>query len=129
MTRSGISMLFLAGLATAWSGSATRGYAQAIQHQITLPAGETWCDDSMINGLLMQINSVRAKRGESPLVMDTLGMKDAELRVVQAIDYVVNTPPNTPGYNPHSGSANTAASIGYNDIGENLAWDSTDPAF
>ena len=41
--------------------SASVSYAQAIVHQITLPSGESWCDDSMINGLLSEINLLRSR--------------------------------------------------------------------
>jgi hypothetical protein len=33
--------------------------ADAITHQITLPSGQSWCDDGMIVGLFNQINTFR----------------------------------------------------------------------
>ncbi len=100
----------------------------SLAHQTVLPAGMAWCDDAMINGLFTQINAFRTQNGVSPLAMDDLGMKDAELRAVQFAQYMVTNPPGSPGFNPHQGWDTTAASIGYKIIGENLAYASTDPA-
>jgi uncharacterized protein YkwD/chitodextrinase len=99
-----------------------------IVHQITLTNGQTWCDDSMINGLFDQVNALRSQAGVPVLTMSTLGMKDAEIRATQFATYMMNTPPG-PGFNPHDGWDTTAASLGYNIVGENLAYISTDPAY
>ena len=100
-----------------------------ITHQITLANGQTWCDDSMINGLFTQVNALRTKAGVAPLNMSTLGMKDAEIRASQFATYMRTTQPGSPGFNPHTGYDTTAASLGYNIVSENLAYISTDPAY
>ena len=98
-------------------------YAQgAIVHQITLPSGESWCDDASINAMFTYVNVLRAQNGLPPLAMDSLGMKDAEIRDTQLIDYLNTNPPGSPGFNPHQGYDTTAASLGYNLVSENLAW-------
>jgi uncharacterized protein YkwD/chitodextrinase len=101
----------------------------AIQHQISLPAGMSWCGDPMINGLFSQINIFRSQNGVAPLSLSTLGMKDAELRAAQFATYMSTANPSLPGFNPHQGFDTTAASLGYNLVGENLAYLSTDPAY
>jgi uncharacterized protein YkwD len=100
-----------------------------ITHQITLPTGATWCADTIINGLFDQINTYRAQNGVPALLMDTLGMKDAEMRAVQFAAYMATHQPNSPGFNPHTGYDTTAASIGYSIISENLAYMTSDPAY
>ena len=102
---------------------------QTISHQIALPAGVSWCDDGMINGLFSQINTFRTSNGVPALGMDQLGMKDAEMRAVQFSAYMAANSPSTPGFNPHQGSDTTAASLGYNWIGENLAYITSDPNY
>ena len=105
-------------------------YAQGpIVHQISLPAGENWCDDGMINGLFSQVNGLRATMGLPALAMDSVGMHDAEIRATQVIAYFAANSPNTPGFNPHQGYDTTAASLGYNLISENLAWITSDPVY
>src|SRR5579884_1697131 len=104
-------------------------YAQTITHQITLPAASTWCSDTLINGMFSAVNAYRAQAGMPPLLMDTLGMKDAELRVIAFANYMQTASPGTPGFNPHQGWDTTAASIGYKVAGENLAWMSSDPNY
>ena len=101
--------------------------AGPIVHQIPLPSGMAWCDDSMINGLFTQINTFRAQNGAPALTLAALGMLDAELRATQFASYMVTNPPGSPGFNPHQGYDTTAASIGYNLVSENLAYISNDP--
>ncbi len=103
--------------------------AQSIVHQISLPSGMAWCDDSMINGLLSNINSFRIKQGVPALAESTLGMKDAEMRAVQLGIYMANNPPSEPGWDPHTGYDTTAAGLGYDLVSENLAWATTDPVY
>lgn len=100
-----------------------------IVHQIALPAGMTWCDDTTINGLFSQINIYRSQNAVAALQMDTLGMKDAELRATQFAAYMQTNPPGSPGFNPHQGYDTTAASLGYNIISENLAYMTSDPSY
>src|SRR5947209_20217242 len=90
------------------------GHAQAITHQITLPSGATWCEDSLINDLFAQINLFRSQNGAPALVMDRLGMKDAEIRATQFAQYMVTNRPGSPGFNPHQDFDTLAASLGYN---------------
>ena len=103
--------------------------AGSITHQISLPAGDSWCDDSMINGLFDQINAYRSAYGRPPLRMDSLGMKDAEIRATQFSAYMATNPPGSPGFNPHQGYDTTAASLGYNIVSENLAYMTTSPGY
>lgn len=103
--------------------------AQTIVHQITLPAGVTWCDDSMINGLFSDINSFRVGQGVPALAENSLGMKDAEMRAVQLSIYMATNPPNEPGWDPHTGYDTTAAGLGYDLVSENLAWVASDPSY
>jgi uncharacterized protein YkwD len=103
--------------------------AQSINHQIALPSNLSWCDDTQINGLLTEINNVRAQRSLPALRMDAVGMKVAELRAVQFIDYMNTHTQGTPGFNPHEGYDTTAASQGYDLISENLAYSSNGPAY
>lgn len=107
--------------------TASAGLGQSISHQISLPAGQSWCSDSMINGVFSQINALRVQQGRSTLRMDTLGMKDAEIRAGQFITYM-NTHNVGVGFNPHEGYDTTAASLGYPIISENLAYSISDPA-
>lgn len=100
--------------------------AQNISHQITLPEGVSWCEDSMINGLFSAINVYRSEQGVPALAMNTLGMKDAEMRAVQLSAYMATVPPTSPNWNPHQGYDTTAASLGYSLVSENLAWATTD---
>jgi uncharacterized protein YkwD len=60
-----------------------RPTAGGITHQVTLPPGENWCIDSLIDALFAQINAYRAQNGVPALQMDTLGMKNADRRAVQ----------------------------------------------
>jgi len=103
--------------------------AGSITHQISLPAGDSWCDDSMINGLFDQINAYRSAYGRPPLRMDSLGMKDAEIRATQFSAYMATNPPGSPGFNPHQGYDTTAPSLGYNIVSENLAYMTTSPGY
>ena len=103
--------------------------AQSLTHQISLPAGMTWCGDGQITGLLTQVNAYRAENGRPALQVDSLGMKDAELRATQFAAYMATHTPNTPGFNPHEGYDTTAASLGYNIVSENLAYMTSDPAY
>ncbi len=89
----------------------------------------TWCADGAITGLLAQINLYRAQNGIAPLQMNTLGMKDAEIRATQFAAYMATHSPGMPGFNPHEGYDTTAASLGYNVISENLAYMTSDPAY
>jgi uncharacterized protein YkwD len=89
----------------------------------------TWCDDTTINGLFSQINTYRSQNGVAALQMDTLGMKDAEIRATQFAAYMQSNPPGSPGFNPHQGYDTTAASLGYNIISENLAYMTSDPSY
>ena len=109
--------------------SASVSYAQAIVHQITLPSGESWCDDSMINGLLSEINLLRSQDSVPAIQMNTLGMLDAEERAVQFAAYMAVNTPSTPGFDPHTGYNTTAASLGYNLYSEDLAYMTTSPAY
>lgn len=101
----------------------------AIVHQISLPTGMTWCDDSMINGLFSQINAFRSQKGVSTLGVSTLGMKDAELRAAQFAQYMATANPSDPNFDPHQGWDTTAAGLGYNVVSENLAFITSDPAY
>src|SRR5579884_24283 len=121
MTNVRFPALFLMTLTAVAVATAVPAGAQAIQHQIILPAGDNWCSDSMIDGLYNGINAYRAQHGEGPLAMNSLGMKDAEMRATQLITYMANYQPGTP-FNPHTGWDTTAAGIGYDVVGENLAW-------
>ncbi len=103
--------------------------AQSINHQITLPAGVSWCDDSMINGMFGAINAYRSQNGVPALAMNALGMEDAEMRAVQLSAYMATVPPTSPTWNPHQGYDTTAASLGYALISENLAWGSADYSY
>ena len=100
-----------------------------ITHQITLPSGMSWCSDTMINGLLTQVNAYRAQDDVAALSMSQLGMKDAEIRATQFATYMATATPGAPGFNPHQGWDTTAASLGYNIISENLAYMTIDPAY
>ncbi|HXS96498.1 MAG TPA: PA14 domain-containing protein [Candidatus Limnocylindrales bacterium] len=101
----------------------------AITHQIALPSGMSWCSDTMINGLLTQVNAYRAQNGVAALSVSQVGMKDAEIRATQFASYMSTTSPGTPGFNPHQGWDTTAASLGYNIVSENLAYMTIDPAY
>jgi len=103
--------------------------AQAIVHQITLPSNASWCQDSMINGLFTQVNTFRSQNNVPALVMDTVGMKDAEVRATQFAAYMATNSVSEPGFNPHQGYDTTAASLGYQIISENLAYMTSDPAY
>ena len=70
--------------------------ASPINHQISLPAGMSWCDDGMINGLFTQVNILRSQNGVAALSMNTLGMKDAEIRATQFASYITTRPPAHP---------------------------------
>ena len=100
-----------------------------ITHQISLPGEQSWCDDTMINGLFAQINTFRSQNGVPSLAMSTLGMKDAEMRASQFATYMLTTAPGSAGFNPHQGYDTTAAGLGYNIVSENLAYASSDPAY
>jgi uncharacterized protein YkwD len=102
---------------------------QAITHQVALPSGSSYCDDGMINSLFSQINLFRTQSGAPALGMDNLGMKDAELRAVQFMQYMATAIPGSVGFNPHQGYDTTAASIGYDLISENLAYLTSDPIY
>jgi len=117
-----ISLFFVLAVQTA------RAQASGpIVHVVTLPSTMTWCDDSMINGLFNEINTYRSQNGAAPLSMVALGIEDADLRVIQVANYLATTSSSSPTFDPHIGYDTTAASIGYNIIGENLAWISQDP--
>jgi len=83
----------------------------------------------MIIGLFNQINSFRAQHGVASLSMDPLGTKDAEIRATQFSAYMATHLPNSPGFDPHQGYDTTAASLGYQIIGENLAFVTPDPNY
>ena len=100
-----------------------------ITHIITLPAGMTWCDDTVINGVFSQINALRSQNGVAALNAPTLGQQDAETRATQFAVYMQTHLPTDPGFNPHTGYDTTAASLGYNILGEDLAYLNTDPAY
>src|SRR5579863_1358782 len=99
--------------------------AQTITHQVPLPAGQSWCPDSIINGISATLNNLRVQKGIPVLANDPLGQKDADLRAIQFSQYMQTNPPGSPGFNPHTGYDTTAASIGYQLIDENLAWQTT----
>src|SRR5215831_6588830 len=103
--------------------------ADTITHQITLPPGQSWCDDGMIVGLFNQINTFRTQNGVPALKMDALGMKDAEIRATQFIANMAANPPGSPGFNPQLGYDTTTAALGYPLISENLAYIASDPAY
>ncbi|MCU1232338.1 MAG: Allergen V5/Tpx family protein [Candidatus Solibacter sp.] len=103
--------------------------ANPITHQITLPAGMSWCGDDMINGLFTQVNAFRAQNGAAALGSSTLGMKDAEMRAMQFAIYMQTHSPGSPGFDPHQGYDTTAASLGYNLVSENLAYMTIDPVY
>lgn len=107
--------------------SARLATAQAIVHQVALPAGASWCSDSSINGLFTNINTYRAQNSVPALLMDTLGMKDAETRAIQFAAYMQANSPTEAGFNPHQGYDTTVASLGYYLISENLAYEAIDP--
>jgi uncharacterized protein YkwD/chitodextrinase len=113
-----LALLAAGVLITPQSGRA----ADPITHQISLGSGQTWCSDAMIYELFDQINLFRTQNGVPALKMDTLGMKDAEMRAVQFIAYMETHDQGTPGFNPHEGYDTTAASLGYNIISENLSY-------
>src|SRR4051794_36279800 len=77
--------------------------AQSIVHQVPLTGNQSWCADGTINGMLAQINALRAVNGASALTFDTLGMKDAETRVTQYAAYLAANSPSSPGFNPSQG--------------------------
>lgn len=83
----------------------------------------------MINSLFDQINAFRSQNGVPVLSMTALGMKDAEMRASQFAAYMQTANPTTPGFNPHQGYDTTAASLGYDIVGENLAFITTDPGY
>jgi hypothetical protein len=87
-----------------------------IAQQITLTAGQNWCDDSLIHGLSNEINGLRSQRGSPALKMDALGMKLAEVRATEFIAYMSAHAPNSPGFNPHTGWDTTASRLGYDAI-------------
>lgn len=103
--------------------------AQAITHQINLPSGMSWCDDTMINGLAATINAFRGQQSLPQLSIDQIGMKDAEERAVQFAQYMAVNSPSSPGFNPHTGYDTTAASLGYNLVTEDLAYITSDPNY
>ena len=112
------------------SGLFQAAFAQGtIVHQISLPTGMTWCDDSMINDLLNQVNTYRAENNVAALAMNSLGMKDAEIRATQFATYMATNQPGEPGFNPHQGYDTTAASLGYNLVSENLAYLTSSAAY
>src|SRR5947209_2123120 len=95
--------LFLAALA---GGPAA---AQSIVHQVALSGSQAWCADGTINGMLAQINNLRAANGAAALNFDTLGMKDAETRVTQYAAYLAANSPFSASFNPYQGYDTTAA--------------------
>jgi uncharacterized protein YkwD len=116
--------LLLCMVLVCWGAS-----AQTITHQISLPQGTSWCSDQMIDGLLFYINSLRNDRGLSPLVMDPTGMRVAETRAVQFSAYMAAHLPGSPGFDPHQGWDQTATSLGYNIVSENLAYLTSQPGY
>src|SRR5450759_507878 len=124
-TAVGVPVLALA-LLLSCSPSSVAG--TPIIHQITLPFGATWCSDTDINELLRQVNIFRASNGYGSLSIDTLGMKDAELRVVQFSQYMQQVPLPSP-LDPHQGWDTTAAGIGYHVVQENLAYITSSPLY
>ena len=119
----GIFAALLIAVPTAIFGQST------ITHEIALPIGSSWCDDSMILDLFSQINAFRAQQGVPALRTTPLGMKDADMRAVQFSQYMATHTPGSPGFNPHEGYDTTAASLGYQIISENLAYMTTSPAY
>jgi uncharacterized protein YkwD/chitodextrinase len=103
--------------------------AQTIIHQVTAPAGTSWCEDALINGLFAQINQDRAQNNVPALSMDPLGMKDADLRAIQFAAYMFTNPPGTLGFNPHQGYDTTAANLGYSIVSEDLAYQNLTPSY
>src|SRR5579863_802693 len=94
------------------SGNAV--YGQTIIHQVAAPAGQAWCDASIIDGIFNTLNAFRVKNGVPALTLDPLGMEDADLRAIQFSQYMAVHAVGSPGFNPHQGYDTTAASIGYN---------------
>ena len=89
----------------------------------------TWCDRGMINGLATTINAYRSQNGKPALSLDSLGMKDAEIRTTQFAAYMTSNPPGSPGFNPHQGYDTTAAGLGYDIVSENRAYMTSDPNY
>ena len=96
------------------------GYPQSITHQVSLPSGVSWCDDTMINGLLTKINAFRSLNAVPALTMDSLGMKKAEVKAVEFATYVAASHPSELKF--------SAASSGDPIVNENLAY-TTDPSY
>ncbi|MGD1094739.1 MAG: CAP domain-containing protein [Bryobacteraceae bacterium] len=109
--------------------SSSAVYGQTIVHQVPAHAGQTWCDASIIDGIFNTLNAFRVSKGVPALTLDPLGMEDADLRAIQFSQYMQTNPPGSAGFNPHTGYDTTAASIGYHLIGENLAYETTDPNY
>src|ERR1019366_6301013 len=108
---------------------ATISSAQTITHQVSLPAGQSWCEDSIINGLASTLNGFRVQHGVPALAMNSLGIRDADLRAIQFSQYMQTHTLGSPGFNPHTGYDTTAASIGYPLISENLSYQDMDPNY
>src|SRR5580693_5720197 len=69
-----------------FSGSAV--YGQTIVHQVPAPAGQSWCDASIIDGIFNTLNAFRVSKGVPALTLDPLGMEDADLRAIQFSQYM-----------------------------------------
>src|SRR4051794_12797376 len=77
--------------------------AQTLEHQISLPAGASWCDDTAVLALFNNINQVRTTNNVKLLTLDRTGLKVAETRALQFSDYMATHPPGSVGFNPHEG--------------------------
>src|SRR4051794_23860844 len=103
--------------------------AQTIVHQISLPAGVSWCDDSSTLSLLTTINQFRAEHGMPALQTNNLATAVAETRAVDVSAYIQAHSQSEPGFNPHTNFYDTIARFGYNAVAENLAYFTGSPTY
>ena|SRR5689334_3149084 len=107
-------------------------YSQAqttIAHQISLPAGVSWCDDSATLALFNTINKFRGEHGLPALQTNTLATAVAETRAVDVSAYLQSHSPGEAGFNPHQNFYDTIGRFGYNAVGENLAYFTGDTTY
>src|ERR1700680_4409406 len=74
------------------------GSAQTITHQVSLPAGQSWCPDSVANGIASTLNNFRIQHGLPALTMTPLGIEDADLRAIQFSQYMQTHGVGSPGF-------------------------------
>lgn len=98
-------------------------------HEISVPSGMSWCEDSLIQSMFDQINAFRENNTLPALVQSQLAQQYVDLRAIQFAQYSATNSPQSPNFNPHDGFELTAASIGYNVWSENLAYISQNPAY